>query len=276
MKRVHQLAIAAVIASVSGSQLALGQENFEPLRPSGFSDSSVIIALRPQGQQSSTPGATIPQRSDLVPAAPPGKPGLPETQGASPQRPGGAVIPDGTGKDDKVKTAQDGAAPAGETGGRLAPITMESVRAPIGAADIDVDDIGTKVIPEDVAAKQAPAVMSLPGGADRAFGCLTYRWQAANICHWPLYFEEPMLERHGQQRVPECIQPAVSGTKFLGNVVLYPYKATLWPAFESRYTLGHFRPGSPAPLLRDTLPWSPQAALVQGAAVTGVVVGLPW
>ena len=161
-------------------------------------------------------------------------------------------------------------------GGRLAPIAIESVRAPIAAANISVEEIGTKILPPDEAAKEVAAVRPLPGGQERAFSPLTYRWQSANICHWPLYFEEPMLERHGQQVCPAYLQPAVSGGKFFTNIFLYPYKATLQPACESRYTLGHFRPGSCAPLLKDTLPWSPRAAAVQGAAITGVAVGLPW
>lgn len=160
--------------------------------------------------------------------------------------------------------------------GRLSPITMESVRAPIGAANISVMDIGTRVLPEDQAAKQMVPRLPLPGGQDRQLAGLTYRWQAANTCHLPLYFEEPMLERHGQQCCPTWIQPAVSGSKFVSNLILYPYKATLHPAFENRYTLGHFRPGSGAPCLRDSLPWSTDAALVQAGATTGVFVGLPW
>jgi hypothetical protein len=158
----------------------------------------------------------------------------------------------------------------------MAPSTMQGVRTPLAAADIAVSSIGTKVLPDDEAAKQAVGVVPLPGGLEREIGYVTYRWQAANICHWPIYFEEPMLERHGQQRCPTYIQPVVSGTKFLSNLLLYPYKATLQPACENRYTLGHFRPGSPAPLLHDTLPWSPRAAAVEGLAATAVAVGLPW
>lgn len=162
-------------------------------------------------------------------------------------------------------------------GGMLAPLELEPVNSPISAANIMVDQIGTHVIPEDSAAKTFnKPVAALPNGEDRALAYRTYRWQAANICHWPLYFEEPMLERHGVQRVPECLQPAVSGSKFLGNLVLLPYKATLQRPLESRYTLGHFRPGVTPPALRDSLPWSPRAAVVQGFAATGVVVGLPW
>ena len=177
-------------------------------------------------------------------------------------------------KKDDLKDS-DNKSPKSDSG-RLSPITMESVRAPIGAANISVVDIGTKVLPDDQAAKQMVPRMPLPGGRDRAFEGLTYRWQAANICHMPLYFEEPMLERHGQQCCPTWIQPAVSGSKFLSNLILLPYKATLQPACESRYTLGHFRPGSGAPCLRDTLPWSADAALVQAGATTAVLVGLPW
>ncbi len=184
---------------------------------------------------------------------------------------------DGTGKDDEVKSAAGAPATGAQSeAGRLNPITMESVRAPIGAANISVTDIGTKVLPDDQAAKQMVPRLPLPSGQDRAFSGMTYRWQAANICHLPLYFEEPMLERNGQQCCPTWIQPAVSGSKFLSNLLLYPYKATLHPALENRYTLGHFRPGSSAPCLRDSLPWSTDAALVQAGATTAVVVGLPW
>lgn len=160
--------------------------------------------------------------------------------------------------------------------GGLAPITMQSVRDPIGAANISVAEIGTKVLPENEAAKERIASQTLPGGAERGFSYVNFRWQASNNGSLPLYFEEPMLERHGQQLCPTYLQPAVSGTKFLSNLILYPYKATLHPALECRYSLGHFRPGSAAPCLRDTLPWSPRAAVVQGFAVTGVAVGLPW
>lgn len=184
------------------------------------------------------------------------------------------------GKDDNQDTdsgkKEDEDKSQSSEAGRLSPIAMESVRAPIGAANISVMEIGTKVLPEDQAAKQMVPRLPLPGGQERALAGLTYRWQAANTCHLPLYFEEPMLERHGQQCCPTWIQPAVSGSKFLSNLILYPYKATLHPAFENRYTLGHFRPGSGAPCLRDSLPWSTDAALVQAGATTGVLVGLPW
>lgn len=166
--------------------------------------------------------------------------------------------------------------PSSGFGNGLTPIDLESVRAPLSTTNIMVDQVGTKVLPEDQTGVLGKTLVPLPNGEDRALGFRVYRWQATNICHFPLYFEEPMLERHGQQRLPTVIQPAVSGSKFLSNLILLPYKATLQPPLESRYTLGHFRPGSPAPVLRDTLPWSPRAAVVQGSAAAAVAVGLPW
>lgn len=216
--------------------------------------SGVIMSLRPQS------AVYVAQESGDKPTA--------KDDAAQAEKAGNDK--DADKKDDASNTPQTSDA------GRLSPITMESVRAPISAVNISVMDIGTKVLPEDQAAKQMVPRLPLPGGQDRQLAGLTYRWQAANICHLPLYFEEPMLERHGQQCCPTWIQPAVSGGKFVSNLLLYPYKATLHPAFENRYTLGHFRPGSGAPCLRDSLPWSTDAALVQAGATTGVLVGLPW
>ncbi len=253
---------ALIACAAIGGTSAMGQfESGVPRVPASpvSSGGNIVVSLRPATLQ------------------PPAEANA-DTQ--TPPPPTGSVK-DGRGPDDEVKTAIGQAPPrAPETGapetGRLSPIAMEGVRAPIAAADITVTEVGTKVLPDDQAAKLASAQIPLPNGSDRMLTGLTYRWQAANICHFPLYFEEPMLERNGVHRCPECIQPAVSGVKFLGNIAIYPYRATLWPAFENRYTLGHFRPGSCAPALRDTLPWSTDAALVQAGAVTGVFVGLPW
>ncbi|MCC6509812.1 MAG: hypothetical protein IT423_11935, partial [Pirellulaceae bacterium] len=180
---------AALIASITWAGGSWAPAQFDNrLLPS--SESTVIVALRPQAPANQAP--TI----------------------QAPEIPSNGGVKDGTGKDDEVKTAIGGGTPPTSETGRLNPIVMESVRAPIGAADISVADIGTKIVPEDQAAKQAVATLPLPGGLDRAFEGLTYRWQAANICHLPLYFEEPTLERHGQQRCPTCVQPVVSGGKF--------------------------------------------------------------
>lgn len=261
--RQLRLGFAAVLASVSLTSAAFAQIDL-----SSGSSSGVTVALRPQ--------APFYVTQENAPKA------ISEGDAAKPVASQDATSNDKSSDDkttaqkDDASKAEDSQSPRASDSGRLSPIAMESVKAPIGAANISVMDIGTKVLPEDQAAKQMVPRMPLPVGRDRALEGLTYRWQAANICHLPLYFEEPMLERHGQQCCPTWIQPAVSGSKFLSNLILYPYKATLHPAFENRYTLGHFRPGSGAPCLRDTLPWSADAALVQAGATTAVFVGLPW
>lgn len=279
-RQTLRLGFASLLASVAFTSIAQAQIELND------SKSGVMGTLRPQSALKSgatqsvttaVPLQVTPQPAYLVSQQQAGTAVPPAGDAAKPST--DIDRKDGTGTDDEVKSAAGApaaAATGGSEAGRLDPITMESVRAPIGAANISVSEIGTKVLPEDQAAKQMVPRVPLPGGQDRMFSGLTYRWQAANICHFPLYFEEPLLERHGQQCCPTWIQPAVSGSKFLSNLVLYPYKATLHPAFENRYTLGHFRPGSGAPCLRDTLPWSTDAALVQAGAATAVVVGLPW
>ncbi len=287
--------IAAIAASVSASSADYTvAQQFYPAQPSiapSYNSEFVTVdAIRLSEPESNFGGTLVAARVQNDPANPGQLPSAPRLELSSPSDksnagqasplalpPGTTVggIRDGRGKDDDVKTAIDPNRPAADNG-KLAPIAMESVRAPIAAANISVTEIGTKVVPEDQAAKQANGLVPLPNGQERGFSYLTYRWQAANVCHWPLYFEEPMLERHGQQICPTYLQPAYSGTKFLSNLLLLPYKSTLQPPLESRYTLGHFRPGSAAPCLKDTLPWSTEAAIVQGAAVTTVAVGLPW
>lgn len=271
-----QLGFAALLASVSIATSAEAQIELNDGNPSG-----VIVNLRPSTPfyvtQENAPKATSSDSSPVgaVQATDDEKAAAEEKKDQEKKDKESEVqAREDADKKDESKD-NDSRSPKSDSG-RLSPITMESVKAPIGAANISVLDIGTKVLPEDQAAKQMVPRLPLPGGRDRALEGLTYRWQAANICHLPLYFEEPMLERHGQQCCPTWIQPAVSGSKFLSNLILYPYKATLQPACESRYTLGHFRPGSGAPCLRDTLPWSADAALVQAGAATAVFVGLPW
>ena len=266
-KHKLRLVFAGLLANVAIASAAQAQVELNDGNSSG-----VIVNLRPQATFYVTQeGATKATSKDNTAAK--DEKAADEEKAADKEKQDKEAEDKESDKKDDLKS--DDKSPKSESG-RLSPITMESVRAPIGAANISVMDIGTKVLPDDQAAKQMVPRLPLPGGRDRALAGLTYRWQATNLCHLPLYFEEPMLERHGQQCCPTWIQPAVSGSKFLSNLILLPYKATLQPACESRYALGHFRPGSGAPCLRDTLPWSADAALVQAGATTAVLVGLPW
>jgi len=54
--------------------------------------------------------------------------------------------------------------------------------------------------------------------------------------HQPLYFEDANLERCGMH-TGKC-QPSVSALKFLGNVVILPYRMLIWNPHECHYSIG--------------------------------------
>ncbi len=132
--------------------------------------------------------------------------------------------------------------------------------------NIATGTIGTGVLPEDTAAKRALPPTALLDGQARGIAATQVNWKPANICHLPLYFEDAMLERHGHVRWGHA-QPIVSGAKFFATMPLLPYLKTMHPPCEYRYTLGHFRPGSCAPALKDHLPWDRRAAVVETATL---------
>ncbi|MCA9193243.1 MAG: hypothetical protein KDB03_15840 [Planctomycetales bacterium] len=107
--------------------------------------------------------------------------------------------------------------------------------------------------------------VSLPTGHSRGATPHSVNWQASNVFHYPLFFEDAMLERHGHVRWG-CAQPIFSGVRFFGTIPLYPYLKTLQPECCPRYALGHFRAGSCAPVLRDNLPYDSRAIVTEALA----------
>ncbi len=144
----------------------------------------------------------------------------------------------------------------------ITPAQSAQLSLVVEPVNIATGAIGTGVLPEDTAAKRAPASSLLMDGQSRGIPVTQVSWKPANICHLPLYFEDAMLERHGHVRWGHA-QPIVSGAKFFATMPLLPYLKTLHPPCEYRYTLGHFRPGSCAPALKDHLPWDRRAAVVE-------------
>lgn len=142
--------------------------------------------------------------------------------------------------------------------GPITPVQSAGLRLNVTAVDIST----TGLLPNDTAALRASPSTSLLDGQSRGIVAKQVNWRPANICHLPLYFEDAMLERHGHVRWG-CAQPLASGVKFLSTLPLLPYITTLHPKCEPRYTLGHFRPGSCAPALKDHLPWDQRAAVVE-------------
>ena len=102
----------------------------------------------------------------------------------------------------------------------------------------------------------------------------TLTWKATGVCHKPLYFEEPQLERYGHT-TGHVVQPFLSGAHFFMNVVTLPYHAGINPPWECQYPLGYYRPGSCAPWLVPPVPLSVRGALWEAGVIAGGVAIIP-
>ncbi len=103
--------------------------------------------------------------------------------------------------------------------------------------------------------------------------CL-YQWQASDLWHNPLYFEDPSLERYGHVHY-ECVQPFVSAARFSVQLVGLPYQMTIDPACKKMYNLGYYRPGECAPKKYYRVPWNTHAAINETAFWTGMFYIFP-
>ena len=109
---------------------------------------------------------------------------------------------------------------------------------------------------------------------ERAFPAVVMPWEAANFFNYPLYFEDPALERYGHTYCP-LIQPFASIGRFSTQLVFLPYQMTIDPPCREVYSLGWYRPGECAPKLHYQVPLDCKAAAVQAATVTGLVFLIP-
>lgn len=104
----------------------------------------------------------------------------------------------------------------------------------------------------------------------RNFAMKTYTWKASALCHKPLYFEQPGVERYGHTFGP-FLQPVVSSGHFFASVLMLPYKMGLEPPWECVYPLGFYRPGSCAPYTVGPVPISLRGIMNQAGATLGFV-----
>lgn len=159
----------------------------------------------------------------------------------------------------------------------ITPVQNRAMTIRVQAVSISNDKIGTGLIPQSTPARNTQ-LTALPTGASRGMSYSHVCWRASNIQHFPLYFEDAMLERHGHTRCCagyECTQSLVSGAKFFGTIPLLPYLCTLRPKHDCVYALGHTRPGSAAPCLRDNIPYDAKAAIVESASAAAFFWGMP-
>ncbi len=104
----------------------------------------------------------------------------------------------------------------------------------------------------------------------RNFAMKTFSWKASALCHKPLYFEQPGVERYGHTFGP-FLQPIIGTGHFFASVIMLPYKMGLEPPWECVYPLGHYRPGSCAPYTVGPVPISLRGAMDQAGATLGFV-----
>lgn len=148
------------------------------------------------------------------------------------------------------------------------PLSVEVVAINVGKVDV-----GTGVLPEG--ANRTTATTSyLPTGVERGAMFTCVHWQASLVCHFPLYFEDAMLERHGHVRWGH-LQSLASGVKFYSTIPMMPYLRTLRPKHECVYQVGHYRAGSCAPVLKDHIPYDKHAAVVEGLSLAGFFWAMP-
>jgi len=95
-------------------------------------------------------------------------------------------------------------------------------------------------------------------------------WEAPNMRHRGVYFEDLPVERYGQSMAP-LIQPVLSYGQFMGDAILLPYKMGVDPPRRVAYDVGLPRPGTPTPPLREHLPFSFRGLAYQATATTGII-----
>lgn len=169
----------------------------------------------------------------------------------------------------KPLNIEDEAKQLTERSGTIGTLKLPTLTVP----DLAIADVGTGKLPRDVTEGKLPPAIPLPSGYDRDLSqplvFNTKMWLPAEMAHNPLYFEDIMLERHGQSAYP-YLQPYLSGARLLGQTAMLPYQMTLNGPCEAVSNLGRYRPGSPAPCLRQRLPYDVRALrnqlLTTGAA----------
>jgi len=209
------------------------------------------------------PQEDTPMRGGPAPTLPP----LQESEGV--------VQPDMERADGRNPFQEETAVPADAAG-------ME--RRPIGSVTTSIL-LSTGDLPENSAQAKFPAMRDIPKDAvfTRAWPGIVYQWEPSYLCHRPLYFEEVNLERYGYMPgghycngIPAAlVQPVLSGARFFATIPILPYKGTVEPPYECIYTLGHYRPGSPAPHQIHWMPLSPAAGGVEALYATALVFAIP-
>lgn len=111
---------------------------------------------------------------------------------------------------------------------------------PLSELSIDIRPAGES--PANAAAEDHYLAPMETDPSDRGWEETLYFWQASNMVHNPLYFEQAYVERYGYNY--GCLQPVVSGVEFCGDFAALPVKMVGRHPRDCVWTLGYGRPGS--------------------------------
>ncbi|MCA9180876.1 MAG: hypothetical protein KDA51_05465, partial [Planctomycetales bacterium] len=114
----------------------------------------------------------------------------------------------------------------------LTPIQNRELTTNVHVVDMSVTGLGTGTIPAAAFDKRLAEATHERFAAQK---CVY--WHPSSICHFPLRYEEAMLERHGHVRLGR-LQPLVSGVRFFTTIPMLPYLNTLQPYYQPVYALG--------------------------------------
>lgn len=131
-------------------------------------------------------------------------------------------------------------------------------------------------VPEGMRMPACPKELQLSDAAyqPRMLPESVFSWEASNLFHNPLYFEDPALERYGHTLHP-MIQPFASTARFGVQFLGLPYSATIDPYYKRRYALGWYRPGECAPHKHYQIPLNADAAVYTAGVYTGLFFIFP-
>ncbi len=147
------------------------------------------------------------------------------------------------------------------------PRQLKKVTSILPYADYQPEmHVRTDIDPSLQAPEEVP--LTSDGPIAHAMTPTCFQWQASDLYHNPLYFEDPALERYGHTYHP-VVQPFASAGRFGVQLIGLPYQMTIDPPCKRMYTLGWYRPGECAPKQFPNFPWNTKAAIVEGAVITG-------
>ncbi len=145
---------------------------------------------------------------------------------------------------------------------------------PLDVIGLLIDPMGQGRTPPDSSPDLFPEIMDPDVGHRLPELDIVYYWDAAELWHQPLYFDDPLLERYGQTPLTRW-QPVLSGAHFFGTLPIMPYKLSIDRPMDCVSTLGYYRPGSATPCLARRIPRDARAFGWETGAWLGLIFLVP-